>query len=495
MNTPLQTNRPQAQQETVPASVEQPQAHLRVTAASIRRFRIRFVVQVLLCVVPSAILLGAGQVTLGGVVLWVIFGVLFLRLLILGKPAELLCLLIALSPMLNLMKEFAFTYQIITAISVVAVVHYAVRAPLDFRSVLKSSSLTVFILGFAIIYYVVSLLLTGAYEVNLRYFDLVFMVLAVLIVGRSKELLSASFFGLVISAWAVGIAMLQHIDSSYGSRLGIMVVDGKALGNPVSLGTPLALCFLGLALDRGRWFGLRTRSLQRILLIIPTFMLLAITTSRAAWLVTAGGVLVALVFDRRSRMRMLMLIGLGIVILRIVFFTPFGEGLQAGIDRTFGDDRSTASRSSGRSDQWVVSYYAVTSSVGALVHGYGPGFGPRTYAKFSKVVPGVTYAVGWEAQLHSLYLQIAVETGLIGFLPFLCWLGVGLVKNIARIPRSRLIFPLVCFLGYAIIITTVSGNDSVTGIFLGIGLLATLGTGQSRMHPAQKKVTAPISHH
>jgi hypothetical protein len=36
------------------------------------------------------------------------------------------------------------------------------------------------------------------------------------------------------------------------------------------------------------------------------------------------------------------------------------------------------------------------------------------------------------------------------------------------------IFPLVCFLGYGLIVLTVSGNDTISGTYMGVGLLATL---------------------
>jgi O-antigen ligase len=347
------------------------------------------------------------------------------------------------------------------------------------------------LLGYAILYYAASFILTGNYDVNLRVFDLAFMVVGILVIGRSREMLAASLLGLIISGWAVGIAMMQHIDASSGSRLGIMMVQGRALGNPVSLGTPLALCFLALTLDHGRWLNLQRKPIQRLLLTIPTFMLLALTTSRAAWLVTAGGILVALIFDAKSRGRLLLLIGLAAVILQVVLLSPYGDGLQAGLDRTFSDERSAASRTSGRSDQWVVTYYAFTSSAGSLLHGFGPGLSPRVYARYSRETRGVAYAVGGPAQLHSLYMQLAVETGLLGLVPFILWLAVLFSRNVRRVKQTGMIFPLVCFLGYLIIITTVSGNDSMTAIFLGLGILATLRPNRpASLQPHAAKTTA-----
>jgi hypothetical protein len=51
---------------------------------------------------------------------------------------------------------------------------------------------------------------------------------------------------------------------------------------------------------------------------------------------------------------------------------------------------------------------------------------------------------------------------------------MGFGKNFRWLRDNKLIFPLACLLGFALIIVTVSGNDSVSGTFLGLGLLATI---------------------
>lgn len=455
-------------------------ASAHVGATSSRRFVRRVIVQVLICAIPVSVLLALGRASMAGYVLWGIFAIMAFRLMLIGSGAEFLSLFVALSPLLNLLREFAFTYQIIAVVTFLGLLYYTSRAPADVWGILRHYPLVTPLMVFVLLYYVASLIFTERYDVNLRMFDFAFMVVVVVIIGRSRRMLAAMLLGLMISAWAVGIAMLQHIDADVGSRLGSMMIEGHILGNPVSLGTPLALCFLALALDGGRWCNLQHQQVIRLVLIIPTFALLALTTSRAAWLVTTGGILVAILFDRRSRMRLLLLIPVSASILQMILLSPYAEGLQAGLDRTFGEERSATNRTSGRSDQWVVSYYALTSSAGNLLHGFGPGMGPRVYARYSREARGVTYDVGGEAQLHALYMQIVVEAGLIGIIPFLIWLLTGVIRNFLWMRWSTYIFPLVCFVGYMIIVFTVSGFDSVSGTFLGIGLLATLNRRQQK---------------
>ncbi len=447
-----------------------------------RRFRRRLIGQTLLCVIPSSIVLWFGNANLAGAVFWALFCFLYFRLLFLGRPLELLCFIIALAPHITLLRGISFYYNAVVILLLIALVAYGARSRGELWDLLRSNPLVIGLLAFMVLYYVATVILIRQYDTNLRLIDFALMVVVVIVVSRVRGLLAPALLGLLFSAWGVGFAMMGNISQSSGSRLGVMVIDDYSIGNPVSLGTPLALACLALILDRGRWLHLQKKPLVRLILVIPTFALLALTTSRAAWLVTAVGFLVALFLDRRSRVRILLLIGMGILVMQIVLLSPFGTGLQAGLDRTFSDERTTANRTSGRSDQWRVSYRAVNASVGSMVHGYGPGIGPLVYARLSRDTRGVVYDVGGESQLHSLYMQIGVETGLIGISLLLLWLFRAGFRILQWCRRNESVFPLVCLLGYMIIIATVSGNDLVSGTFLGLALFATL-----RGHTAVKE--------
>ena len=451
-----------------------------VPAGLYRRVFGRLMLQTLICVIPSSILLGIGHATQAGVLFWGLFCILYARLLFLGRPLELLCLIIALAPHITLLRGIGFFYNAVVFLLLIALVWYGVRSHGRLWTLLRENPLITGLLAFVTLYYIATAILTGQYDTNLRLIDFGLTVVIIVVISRTPPLLAPALLGLLFSSWGVGIAMMQQITEASGSRLGVMVVDGYSIGNPVSLGTPLALALLALILDRGRWLGLRQQPVLRFLLIIPTLGLLALTTSRAAWLVTAAGMALALLLDRRSRSRIILLIILGAVVLEIVLISPYGFGLQEGIDRTFGEDRTTANRTSGRSDQWRVSYKAFNASVGSIVHGYGPGVGPMVYARLSRDTRGVVYDVGGEAQLHSLYMQIGVETGVIGLSFLFLWLGRVVFRTFQWSRRRTLIFPLVCVIGYMIIIGTVSGNDLVSGTFLGIALIGAVRMRQSR---------------
>jgi O-antigen ligase len=293
----------------------------------------------------------------------------------------------------------------------------------------------------------------------------------VLLAGRRRLVLATGLLGVILSACIIGLSMLPNYRTS--GRLGLVILNDELVGNPVQLGTALAIGFLLLAVDQGRWLSLPARVPWRWVLLVPTAGLLALTTSRAAWFVVAAGLVLALVFGRRQRLRVLLVVVAIVGVLQLVLLTPFGSSLQTGLNRTFGSDRSLANRTSGRSDQWLVAYKAATASWDRLLWGYGPGRGAAVYAQFSERVEGVHYSVGRETVLHSLIMQVMVEAGLLGLAVFCIWLASVFWRVASWSWRKRLLLPMIACFGYLVTILTVSGNDTISGVMLGLGLLAT----------------------
>lgn len=425
--------------------------------------------QVLFCAVAPSLLLAAGKAHLAARTFWIVFLLLAFHAVVSKRRIELLCLAIGVSPFINLFRDFAF-HNIVSVLFGGILLHAFVREPGETRLALRRNPLAVAMIALVTLYYVASFIVTKHYSVNLRLYDFAFAMLAILLIGRRLGPLSAALRGITVSACAVGAAMLPHVQSDAAQRLGLIALEGKSMGNPVQLGIPLALGFLAVVVDRGRWLDLERRPGLRLLLGLPTVMLLALTTSRASWLVAGAGVLLTLLFGRRQRLRTLLAIGLGLLAVQLVLLSSFGPMLRTGLERTFGEDRTASQRSSGRSDQWLVARYAFSRSFGSVLHGYGPGNGVAVYDNFSPQVEGVLF-VG-PAAFHSLFMQVGVETGLLGLAPLLAWLLIAGWKVLWGTRRSRTVLPLVCFVGYVLIVMTVSGNDTISGALLGIALLA-----------------------
>jgi O-antigen ligase len=443
-----------------------------VAERSQRQFRWRVLLQVALCGVPAVVLFGAGQHVLAGHYFWGVLAVMMARLVLRKQPNELLCVLLGLVPLMNMLRGLGFAlYNSIVVAFAFALIFYGICFPRTWRDLIERNRMVLVPSLFVVVYYVASVVTAQSYSANLRMFDCLFAMLAVVIVARRAHRLKTVLLGLMFSACAVALCFVQYLQSGSGDRMGSLSVQGMAVGNPVAIGTPLALGFLALVVDRGYWLQWRKHLGWRIGWLLPTTMLLGLSTSRAAWGVACVGVLVSLLLGRRQRLKIVLILLLGAVGLKLVLLSPYGLTLQKAMDRTFESDRSAANRTSGRSDQWLVFSRAFTDSAVHLLVGHGPGNSSGLYAEYAEQVNGVRQG---EWALHSLFMQIGAELGLLGLLPMVLWMGVATVKA-WRWSRARgLLLPLVCFFSYVLIVLTVSGNDTVSGTFLGLGLLPTV---------------------
>lgn len=427
-------------------------------------------VQTLVAIAAPSALLAVGSITLAARLFYAVFGLMSLRLLALRRRDELLCLFFAVVPFAGLLRNEIFFNVILVVYGMGIFLWFALgrQSWLQFfRANPFVASLTIYF-G---LYYGLSLATTRQYDVNLRVFECVLGAMLILILGRRPELLRAGLWGLAASVLLLGVALLPHLDES--ERLGVIDIEGFHLGNPVQFGIPAALCLLATIADGGRWLGLR-KPAGRLLAGVPFLALLLLTTSRTSWLIAAAGAAAQLIFGRRSRGPVLIAILAGVVVFRILLVSSAGESLDAGVERTFDEDRSARNRTSGRSDQWIVAWHAMTRTAGSLLFGYGAGSGPRVYAEESLAVSNVQFKVGREVALHSLFMQLGVEVGLFGLLPFLIWLAMAGIRILRWTVRTGLVFPMMGFAGYVVAAAASSGNDMVSGALLGAGLLATV---------------------
>ena len=429
-----------------------------------------FLAQAMICAVLTGMLVAAASIRWAALAFWLMLGVLLLRSTFMRRTKEVLALLIALAPFVSLLRSFAL-YNIVIMLFGGGLFLHFFHSPGIRHQILRGCPWLKGMFLYVTLYYLLSLVDTHDYAINLRLFELALSVLALIALGRDPALLGAALLGMIFCACAVGATMLAHLHSNSVTRLGIIVIEGHTLGNPTQLGLPLAFGFLALVLDGGRWLNLHSRPFTRLLMLAPTLPLLALTTSRSAWLVAAGGLLINLIFGRRQHLKMALIVGLGILAFQLVLLSPQGNSLRHGLDRTFGASRSNSNRTSGRSDQWLVAWRAFTQSINSVVLGHGPGLGPDIYARYSTEVEGVKYAIGRRVALHSLFMQIAVETGLLGLAAVCGWLALMGFKLLPETRRSRAVLPLASFMGYLFITISVSGNDINSGAFLGTALL------------------------
>jgi O-antigen ligase len=235
-------------------------------------------------------------------------------------------------------------------------------------------------------------------------------------------------------------------------------VDGARLGNPISFGIPAALVVLLSMADGGRWLMLRDRPGLRTAINALTGLLLVLSTSRGSWLVLIVGALVLMCTDHRQRKVLLgSFAALALFVVVWIQLEP-SRTLAHYFEETFSPDESWSKRTTGRAEQWAAIPHVVADSP---VWGFGPGNGRRI---------SVLYAhknIIW----HSLYMQFAAETGLIGLAMLALMLGALVGRAWTHYQRAREVIPLIGIVGFLTIAISVPAIDGLSGMFVGLALI------------------------
>jgi O-antigen ligase len=286
----------------------------------------------------------------------------------------------------------------------------------------------------------------------LRILELALSAASIVLLARYRSYLATALVGIGISTIAVGAGL-----SPYGDRLGMAEIGEESLGNPISLGLPAALILILAVAYKGHWLLTETRPVARMALSMGVAATLLLSTSRGSWLVCIIGLLVLFAGSRR---RGSIVLGLAPIAIGGMLALASGRGtfVLDYLDKAISPDRSMAQRTTGRYRQWEAMPQILERS--PLV-GFGPGSGLETNQRFT----------GSRKAWHSLYLQVAVETGVIGIVLLVLLLGSLWWKAVRHWKTTHDVIPLVATFCFMTIAVSVSGMDAISGVFLGIAFL------------------------
>ncbi len=407
--------------------------------------------QIAFAVVPSMAAVAAGQPSVGAVYLLAVLFACLVYHVVTKTPAAASAVIIGTLPAWMLLRNYFF-YNSIEIVLGLCVFAWLEGGRADFKAVWKDRTVQFFCAMFTV-YWAVAWIVMGSYAAEMRSFELLFSALNVYLLGKHRRLLGTAFLGVAISVVAMGLGMLP-----YGDRLGMAQVAGTRLGNPISFGIPAALVLLLSICDGGRWLLLRDRPVFRTILNAVTGLLLVLSTSRGSWLVFIVGAAVILVTDRTQRK---VLVGsLAVLVLGTLLFVQVthSQVLSNYFEKTFSADESWSKRTTGRNEQWAAIPRVIADSP---IWGFGPGDGRRI---------SVLYAhknIIW----HSLYLQFAAETGLLGLSLLIILLGSLLRRAWRHYRRAGEVAPLLGILGFMAIAVSVPAIDGLSGMFVGLALI------------------------
>ncbi|HEX6534241.1 MAG TPA: O-antigen ligase family protein [Gemmatimonadaceae bacterium] len=433
------------------------------------------------CVVPAMGLVAVGAPQMGAYLLFGALGIALVANHALGRQLSALALTVAALPAIMLLRDLVL-YNSVVILLAGNIVLLLARSPAH-AAIFRRSGLPWICYG-AALYWLLSFGATGDYYANLRLLELVGSAATVVLLSRHRVYLATALYGLLGSLAVIGAALLPT-----GDRLGYARIGGVLLGNPIAFGLPLALLLVLAMADDGRWLLLQRNATLRLLVVSFVGVMLLLSTSRGSWLVAAAGVFAIVVLNRSSRRVALA----GLVAMTIggalAMQTSRGQDVSMWLDRTFSDDRSLGNRTSGRSDQWLL-FPAVMAS--APPWGYGPGTGKLVYARFSALDPRIHLKPGMAFDWHSLYLQIGVETGLVGITVLLVGFAALGWRGWRHWAATGDVTPIVGTLGFFLIGLTVSGMDAASGLYLGFAMLAGRAwTARARRRGARRRRPLP----
>lgn len=419
--------------------------------------------QVAFCTLPALLLIRLGSLKAGSVWCFIFLLAFLSRYALRRNIPAFVALMVATLPALSYTRGFFF-YNSVVALLGLGLGLWFLRSPKECAKLWNNHLIRWFFIT-GTVYWLVSVFLTGQYSANLRTMEMLFTAGSIYLLAQYPRYLATALAGLGISLFSVVMGMIGK-----GDRLGIADIEGEHVGSNQAIGFPAALLLLLIMGDNGKWLFLQYSKIVKNGLIVMCGAFLLLSTSRGSWLVAVVGIVVAVFYQSQQRRKIFIALFLMGCVLLGVLQTKSGEMVSHYFEKATDSDRSLSQKTTGRFEMWVLFPKVLEDYP---IWGVGPGLGKEAYAEYSWVDKEVTYRQGKEIAWHALYMQIGVETGLIGLTVLILLLGRLLFKAFVCRKLTGQIVPLIGIVGYMTIGIFVPGLDGISGLFLGLAFLGT----------------------
>ncbi len=409
-------------------------------------------------IAPATLLLAAGRATYACCAFYGVLAVMLCWDIFHHRHLQPIALMVACLPMLVLLRGRLFYSGPLCYLGLALA-----QAPIEDWKQLRRNRLIMSLLIGTLVYWLSTFAYEGSYYKNYRALELAMAATAIYLLGRHRLYLRPALLAFAMAAIAVGLSLLPAgamiIDGVPVFRLGLARVEGHSIGNPISLGTNLAMALLLTITGDGAWLGLARLTRVRLVLQMALAACLVLTTSRGSWGTTLICACVILCTERRQRPRLL-LGGIAVVLIGAALMAfSHDNTLASYIDRTFGGELSLTKLTTGRDQMWE-SFPAAWED--APVFGHGPG---------TSLSEGRIY-FGRNLIYHALYLQVGVELGTFGLVCLFTFLYFLTVKAWRFYRLTGDPVALVGAIGYMAIGLSIPAFDAASGCLLGLGLIA-----------------------
>lgn len=430
----------------------------------VRKLHKIILAQVAWCTMPALIFVRMGQLRAGSI--WCFsFLLIFLFIYALKRniPAF-LALTVASLPALSYTRGFFFHNSVVFLFGI-GIIFWLIHAPKEGLKLWENHLIRWFFL-IGMVYWMFAVLITRQYHANLNVMEMLCSAGSIFLLTRYPRYLATGIAGVGISIVSVAVGMM-----GLGARMGMANIEGINLGNPIVFGLSVVLVLLLIIADNGKWLFLENSKKIKNGLIVMCGILLLLSTSRGSMLVVFVGVIVTVFYQSQQRRKVLLaLLLMGGVFLGVLQ-TERGEQASLWFEKVFDSEQDLSQKTTGRYEMWLLFPEILEDYP---LWGVGPGLGKEAYAHYSLIYPEVTYHKGDEMAWHSLYLQVGVETGMIG-LGMLAILLIKLTfKTLSYRKWTGQVVPLIGIVGFVTIGVSVSGFDGISGLFLGFAFSGTI---------------------
>jgi len=418
----------------------------------------RLVFQSLLCSWPSMALLGMGRPAQAS--MWVVGCVLLMMLWHLNQKNRLalFTVLVGCVPALIILRGQVFPYNTPMALYGLAMLFAITDKTLFSR--IWNTELTRYFVLFVTVYWLICAMYNLDYSSNLKSMDLVLSSMSLFLLSTRRSYLQTAMLGIALTEIALGLGMLPQ-----SQRLGMIEVTGEEtggsthIGNPILVGLPSAMMILWGICGKGQWLGLRGNPILRYTIMVAGGALLFLSTSRGAMFAGLAALTIVFFLDRGSRKDFAMAFILGFVLLSYGVTTEKGEYALRYITKLTDENKTLAQRTTGRLEQWVA---IPAVFVDSPIWGHGPGQGRQISQKYCGRL------LAW----HNLYLHFIAETGLLGLVPVLVFLGAVFRKTVSYWRVHGDPMPLAAIMGFLVTGMSVNCLDMTCGLWLGVAMTA-----------------------
>ncbi len=377
--------------------------------------------------------------------------------------------LITFSPFIGLLRQHVISYNGVSVILFMTLVYWFVRKRQLFINVIFSK-IMMGILLFVMIFVVYGVMIGGEILHFTRIMETMMMAFITRLYLTRYDYFKKFNIYFILSA----ILLIASIAKNAATRFEFKDSSSEAVSaDPSMLSIGLVLAAVLILSDRAYWvsfFADNKRKLLKNITLVIIMFLLVVTTSRIGFLMLTSVLFFLLALRKLNPKYLLPIVGSLFVTFAVVSMSTYSDLADKWIEKTFSNQKGLAGASTGRANQWSEAFlYFQEEGLWKILTGYGPGKGPEFSLQYStKIEDAIDSMYGKGFELHSFYLNVMVEYGLIAFAVFLLFMFRRLKKlfKIYRIQKTELpIFALILYLTYII---TVSGFGAVPGIVVGI---------------------------